>query len=302
MSQPNKNVTLFDIFNNIFFILLSIGFVVPMLLVVIVSLTDQQSLLMNGYTFLPEKWSVDAYRYLLGSPDAVVRAYGVTVFVTVIGTIAAVLLVTMIGYSVSRPDFAYRRFIVILFLIPMFFHGGLVPTYILVTKYLHLKDTLFALILPGLVSSFHILIIKGFLTKMPYEIIESAKVDGAGEFRIFFQIIVPLSAPVMATIGLFTAFGYWNEWMNGLLYIDNPAFIPLQLLLVRVLHSIEFILASIHSTGDNSIPGQLISMKDMPGEPIRMALAVLAGGPMMFIFPFFQRYFVKGLTVGSLKG
>lgn len=282
---------------HLLFILLSLAIVLPFLLVVAVSLTDEASLTDKGYQFFPESFSLEAYRYLLDAPDILLRAYGVTITVTVIGALAGLLLTAMTAYVISRPDYRYNRVTTFYVFFTMLFSGGLVPSYILITQYLHLKDSLLALILPVLLSPFNIMVMKGFMSKIPLEIVESAKIDGARELRIFFRIILPLSTPALATLGLLISFTYWNEWFNAMLYIDDPDKVPLQLLLVRTLGSIEFI------TSNSEFSQQLgIDLSSFPNNSARMAIAVLAGGPMLIIFPFFQRFFVKGLTVGSLKG
>lgn len=294
--MPNK-FELPKLLIHLLFILLSLAVVLPFLLVVAVSLTDEASLTRNGYQFLPESFSLEAYRYLLDAPDILLRAYGVTITVTVIGALAGLLLTAMTAYVISRPDYRYNRATTFYVFFTMLFSGGLVPSYILITQYLHLKDSLLALILPVLLSPFNIMVMKGFMSKIPLEIVESAKIDGARELRIFFRIILPLSTPALATLGLLISFTYWNEWFNAMLYIDDPNKVPLQLLLVRTLGSIEFI------TSNSEFAQQLgVDLSSFPNNSARMAIAVLAGGPMLIIFPFFQRFFVKGLTVGSLKG
>ncbi|MCH1639419.1 carbohydrate ABC transporter permease [Paenibacillus timonensis] len=292
-----KKFEISKIWLNLLFIVLSIVVVLPFLLVVAVSLTDEKTITKNGYQFIPESFSLDAYRYLLDAPDILLRAYGVTITVTVIGALTGLLLTAMTAYVISRPDYRYNRITTFYVFFTMLFSGGLVPSYILMTQYLHLKDSLLALILPVLLSPFNIMVMKGFMSKIPLEIIESAKIDGARELRIFFRIILPLSTPALATLGLLISFTYWNEWFNGMLYIDDPSKVPLQLLLVRTLNSIEFL------TSNSEFTQQLgIDLASFPNNSARMAIAVLAGGPMLVIFPFFQRFFVKGLTVGSLKG
>lgn len=282
---------------HLVFVIISILMVMPFALVVAISLTDESSILKNGYQFIPEMFSLDAYRYILQTPDIIIRAYGITALITVVGTLCGLLVTAMTAYVISRRDYRYNRATTFYVFFTMLFSGGLVPIYILITQYLHLKDTLFALILPALLSPFNIMVMKGFMSKIPLEIIESAKIDGAKEFRIFFTIIIPLSKPALATMGLLISFAYWNEWFNAMLYIDNQKLVPLQLLLVRILNSMEFL------TSNSEFSSQMgINLSDFPNNSARMAIAVLAGGPMLVIFPFFQRFFVKGLTVGSLKG
>jgi len=282
---------------NGFFILVSVAMVLPFLLVVAISVTDEQTLIRNGYSFIPERFSLEAYKYIFQSPVILLKAYGITMLITVVGTLCSLLITSMTAYAIARRDYRYNRITTFYVFFTMLFSGGLVPFYILITQYLHLKDTIWALILPGLLSPFNIMIMKGFLSKLPHEIIESAKMDGARELRIFFTMVLPLSTPALATLGLFISFAYWNEWFNALLFIDNQNLVPLQLLLIRILNTIEFLTSNSEFT-----QGQQISLTQFPSNAARMAMAVLAGGPMLFIFPFFQRYFVRGLTVGSLKG
>lgn len=279
------------------FIIISLLMITPFVLVVMVSFTNEHSIVKNGYQFLPEVFSLDAYRYVLNTPDIILRAYGITALITIIGTLCGLLVTAMTAYVISRRDYRYNRVTTFYVFFTMLFSGGLVPAYILMTQYLHLKDTLLALILPVLLSPFNIMVMKGFMSKIPLEIIESAKMDGAKEMRIFFTIILPLSKPALATMGLLISFAYWNEWFNAMLYIDNPKLVPLQLLLVRILNSMEFL------TSNSEFSSQMgINLSEFPNNSARMAIAVLAGGPMLVIFPFFQRFFVRGLTVGSLKG
>ncbi|WP_139995051.1 carbohydrate ABC transporter permease [Paenibacillus paridis] len=296
--MPNtKGFNLMNGFINVFLIALCLAIALPFVLVVIISLTSENSLVQDGYQFLPKEWSVEAYRIVFQKPDPLLKGYMVTILITVIGTFISLLLTAMTAYPISRMDFRYNRPITFYIFFTMLFNGGLIPFYIMMTQYLHLKNSLLALIIPTLLSPFNIMIMKGFLDKISKEIIESAKVDGAKEFRIFFTIILPLATPALATLGLFIAFGYWNEWYYALLFIDNDKYIPLQLLLVRILSQIEFLANSpLAQVADK------LAYANFPTLSVRMAMAILAGGPMLIIFPFFQKYFVKGITVGSLKG
>ncbi|WP_082423060.1 carbohydrate ABC transporter permease [Paenibacillus dakarensis] len=282
---------------NLFFIVLSILIIAPFVLIISVSLTDESTLTTYGYTFFPKQISSLAYEFLFQTPLVLIRAYSNTFFITVVGTLLSILMTSIIGYAISRRDYSLRSPLTVFVFIPMMFSGGLVPFYILMTQYLHMKNSLWAIILPGLISPFYILIMKGFMSKVPYEIIESAKMDGASEWRIFFRIILPLSTPALATLSLFIAFNYWNEWFNALLFIDDDKLVPLQLLLVRIINTLDFL-----RNNSQYIQGLGIDLSQFPNESVRMALVVLVAGPMMFVFPFFQRYFVQGMTVGSLKG
>lgn len=292
-----KGIEFHQIVLNLIFIVLSVLMIMPFVLVVAVSLTKESSIIADGFQFIPGQISLDAYRYILDAPDIMIQAYGVTTLVTLIGTIVGLFITALTAYVISRGDYRYNRITTFYIFFTMLFSGGLVPSYILITQYLHMKDTLLALVLPILLSPFNIMVMKGFMTKIPFEIIESAKMDGAREFKVFFSIILPLSRPALATLGLLIAFVYWNDWFNAMLYIDSPNLVPLQLLLVRILNNIEFLTTNTEFTQSLSI-----DLSQFPNNSARMAIAVLAGGPMMIVFPFFQRFFVKGLTVGSLKG
>ncbi|MEV5030395.1 carbohydrate ABC transporter permease [Paenibacillus sp. LPE1-1-1.1] len=296
--MPNpKSFNLMNGLINVFLAILCLMIALPFVLVVIISLTSENSLVQNGYQFLPQEWSMEAYRIVFQKPDPLIKGYLVTILITIVGTVLSLLLTAMTAYPISRMDFRYNRPITFYIFFTMLFNGGLIPFYIMMTQYLHLKNSLLALIIPTLLSPFNIMIMKGFLDKIGKEIIESAKVDGAKEFRIFFRIILPLSTPALATLGLFISFGYWNEWFYALLFIDNDKYIPLQLLLVRILSQIEFLANSpLAQVADK------LAYANFPTLSVRMAMAILAGGPMLIIFPFFQKYFVKGITVGSLKG
>lgn len=293
MSGLKAKLPLFVI--HLVFVAVTLCMVLPLLLIVSISLSDETSLIRGGYRFIPEQFSTLAYETVLKQPGQLLSAYGVTIFVTVVGTLLSLLLTAMIGYVISRRDYRYKRITTLYVFFTMLFSGGLVPFYMLITKYLHMKDTLLVLIVPYLLNPFFVMIMKGFLDKVPLEIVESAKIDGAGELRTFLRIILPISTPALATVGLFISFSYWNDWWLGLLFIDNEKLVPLQLLLYRTLNSIEFFASNAQYISGN------IDLSQFPSLSARMALAILGAGPMLFIFPFFQKYFVKGLTVGSLK-
>jgi putative aldouronate transport system permease protein len=282
---------------HLIFIAASLAMVIPLLLVVMISISPESSIVEKGYSLFPQAFSLEAYRYIFHAPKLMLQAYGVTIMTTVLGTIGSLLLTSMVAYGISRRDFRYSRITTIYVFFTMLFSGGLVPTYILMTQYLHLRDTIWALILPGMLSPFYIMLMKGFLSKVPFEIIESAKMDGAREWRIFFTMILPLSTPALATLGLFISFNYWNAWFPALLYIDKESLVPVQLLLVRMMQQVEYLKENMQMVSQLGMDAQ-----QFPTLSARMAMTVVAAGPMMFIFPFFQRFFVQGLTVGSLKG
>lgn len=291
LSKP-MNVT-FNLIAGIFSLLC----VFPFLFVVIISFTDEGALANNGYRLIPEKWSFSAYQYVFDMGDSLIRSYGVTIFVTVVGTIISLLFMSFYAYAVSRKSFKYRNFFAFFAFFTMLFNGGLVPTYIVVTQLMGLKDTIWALILPLAVNAFYIMILRTFYsTSVPDAIIESGKIDGAGEFRIFLKLVIPLSLPGLATIGLFSTLGYWNDWFNALLYIDNPNLVPLQSMLMRIETSMQFIL---QNASNSSL--SMEALRSLPQDTSRMAMVVLATLPIIFAYPFFQRYFISGLTIGAVK-
>lgn len=271
--------------------------VFPFLFVVIISFTDEASLNKNGYRIIPESWSLEAYRYVFQTGEQLFRSYGVTILVTVVGTVLSLILIATYAYAISRKSFKYRNFFSFFAFFTMLFNGGLVPTYIVVTQLLGIKDTVWALILPLAANAFYIMIMRTFfITSVPDAIIESGKIDGASEFRIFVTLVLPLSLPGLATIGLFSTLGYWNDWFNALLYIDDPNLVPLQSMLMRIESSMQFLL---QNTSNPSI--NMGILQSLPQDTSRMAMVVLATGPIVLAYPFFQRYFIQGLTIGAVK-
>ncbi|MCU6712961.1 carbohydrate ABC transporter permease [Paenibacillus sp. J5C_2022] len=271
--------------------------VFPFLFVTVISFTDESTLAHNGYSLFPEKLSLEAYKYVFQTGDQLLRSYGVTIFVTVVGTVISLIVTTLFAYAISRKSFKYRNFFAFFAFFTMLFNGGLVPTYIVATQLLGLKNSVWALILPLLVNAFYIMIMRTFFaTMVPGAIIESGKIDGAGEFGIFVRLVLPLSLPGIATIALFNTLGYWNDWFNALLYIEKPDLVPLQSMLMRIENSMQFILQNSQNTSIN-----MGILQDMPQDTSRMAMVVLATGPIIFAYPFFQRYFIQGLTIGAVK-
>ncbi|MBS5884455.1 MAG: carbohydrate ABC transporter permease [Clostridium sp.] len=283
---------------NVLFGILAAVCIVPFLFVLIISLTSESSLQANGYRFWPEEWSLEAYKYIFESGSNIIRAYGVTIVVTITGTILGLIIMTTYAYALSRKNFAYRKFFTKLIFIPMLFSGGMVSSYLVVTRFLGLKNNILALILPICVSSFHIIILRTFFkTTVPDAIIESAKIDGASEFLLFLRIVLPISLPAIATIALFLTLGFWNDWFNAMLYIDKNSLIPLQYLLIKLETSIEFLVNNSQSIGLNATE----AVSKMPKETVKMAIVVITTLPIIFAYPFFQKYFVSGLTVGAVK-
>jgi putative aldouronate transport system permease protein len=276
-------------------ILLSLAALLPFALLFISSLTAETSLLVDGYSFFPKQWSIKAYTYVFRTNgDNVFRAYGITMFVTVAGTSLSLLIAPMLAYAISRRDYARRNIISFLIFFTMIFNGGLVAFYISWTRLFHVKDTISALIFPHLLfNGFYIMLMKSYFTMNIHpSLIEAAKIDGAGEFRIYFEIVIPLSLPIIATIGLMVGIGYWNDWQLGLYFITDPKLYSLQNLLNRILRNIRF-LATISSDVNVQV--------ELPSIGVRMAMAVIGVIPIMVLYPFFQRYFIKGLTLGGVK-
>ncbi|OPA79517.1 sugar ABC transporter permease [Paenibacillus selenitireducens] len=277
----------------------SILCVFPFVFVLILSFTDEDTLAMNGYRIFPEKWSIDAYSYIFNVGNQLLRSYGVTLFITVVGTLLSLVIISLYAYALSRKSFKYRGFFSFIAFFTLLFNGGLVPFYMVATQLLHIKDSIWALILPLCVNAFYILIMRTFfLTMVPDAIIESGKIDGASEFRVFRSLVLPLSLPGLATIGLFSTLGYWNDWFNALLFIENPKLVPLQAMLMRIENNMQFILQN--SSMMSSAEGLEI-IRNMPQDTSRMAMVILATGPIVLAYPFFQRYFVQGLTIGAVK-
>lgn len=267
--------------------------VVPFLLMVISSFASQQSLMQKGYTFFPSEWSLGAYQYIFQNPMRIVRAYGNTVLLTVAGTVLSTLITVMAGYVLSRQDFHWRNAFSFFFFFTTLFSGGLVPWYILCTRYLGFKNNYLALLLPPLFSVWNLIIAKNYLKSVPFEITESAKVDGANDLTIFFRLILPIVKPLLATIGMFTAMTYWNDWYNALLFITDKDKQPLQAFLQDMLQSADAI---------KQIGTQISLLSATPTEAMKLAMTCVATGPIILLYPFVQRFFVKGLTIGSVKG
>jgi len=283
---------------HVFLIAMSILFIVPLWSILSISLSREVDIASLGYRLIPIHLDFQAYRFILQNPITIINAYKVTIIISCIGTFLSVLMISMCAYALSRSDFKYRGVITFYLFFTMLFSGGLVPYYILMTKYLHLQNTYLALILPLLGSVWYIFLMRTFFQQLPDSLVESATIDGAGEWRIYFRIILPLSTPVLATVGLLQLLNYWNAWFQALLFIDKPQMYPLQYLLQVMMNNIQEILKNMQE-GVSVDAGQLAAI---PSESTRMAMCILAIGPMLFIFPFFQKYFAKGLTVGSVKG
>ena len=285
-----------NIFNHIILIILCFAIIAPFIILVSASFSDEMQLAKEGYGLLPRGTSLEAYKFVFKNPRTITDAYAVTIFVSTCYTLMATFLMACVAYPLTKSDMVGRNQLNFYFYFSSLFGGGLIPMYILLTQYLHLNDTLWVYLLPHLISPWYIFMMRTFFKNIPGEISESAYIDGANEYTIFFKIIIPLSKPVLATVALMMFLAKWNSWMDSMLYMEKERLMMLQYQLQRIMNNIKLLQ---NSEVDVS---QLISAKDIPGETARMAMAVVAAGPALCIFPFFQKYFVKGLTVGSVKG
>ena len=274
--------------------IVALACLLPFIMLISGSFSSEQAIRFQGYGLLPKEFSTAAYELIFKTPMMVVKAYGVSIFITISGTLLGLLLITMTAYVIARQDFKYRNQLSFFFYFTTLFNGGLVSTYIFYIQYLHLKDNYLALILPSVFNAFYLLIMRTFVASIPVALIESAKIDGAGEYRTFFSIILPLLKSGMATIGLFLALGYWNDWYNAMLYMNDEDKYPLQYMLYSLMQKTQA-MSSIASQAN-------IQMTDMPSNSLKLAMAVVATGPIVLVYPFVQKYFVKGVTVGSVKG
>lgn len=291
--MKKKNMAM-QILLIIFFSILCVLIIFPFWLLVSVSLSSAETVA-RGYQLIPNPVCWDAYKYVFEQPDAILRAYGVTFVYSMAAMVLSVLFMAMVAYPLSRKKLKGRNVLNFYLYFTMLFGGGLVPTYLLVAKFLHLNDTIWVYILLGLINPWYVFMMRTFFQGIPGEIIESATIDGASEYTIFIKMILPLSKPVLATVALFIFLGKWNDWNTALIYIQDEKLFSLQYLLQKIMQNLDMLKQMQNSGMDTS-------MIDVPGETIRMAMAVIVAGPALVIFPFFQKYFVKGLTVGSVKG
>ena len=297
-SEYNKIKKSTNVLFNVILTILSLLSVIPFIFVIIISFTDEEALAMNGYRFIPEKWSLYAYEYIVSAGENILRSYGVTILVTVVGTLIGLLLTGTYAYALSRKTYAFRSFFTKVITVPMRFSGGMIANYLVMTKVLMLKNTIWALILPLCMNSFNVIVLRTFFkTSIPDSVVESAKIDGASEWKLFFRIVIPMAMPGLATIGLFLTLGYWNDWFNALMYIDNKDWIPLQFLLMQIQNSIDWLASNKSMMGVDGIQ----AAANLPKETIKMAIVVISTLPIIFAYPFFQRYFVNGLTIGAVK-
>ena len=280
--------------SHVVMVVLSLAAILPFVLLVIASFTDNAVAVSEGFSFWPSKWSTNAYEYIVNERATLLRAYGITILVTLIGTSVGLMISTMLAYTLSNDELPGRKVLTFFVVLTMLFNGGLVPTYLIYTNVFHIKDTLLALIVPSLLmSGFNVVLIRNyFATGVPKSLYEAARIDGAGEIYIFARIALPLSKPILATVGLLMGIAYWNDWQNGLYYLNDTKLYSIQNILNRINENISFI-------ASNSTSG--VKIADLPTNTIRMAIAVVGILPIVCIYPFFQEYFVKGIAVGAVK-
>lgn len=284
----------FNIVGYVLLLLISLVCILPFYLIIVGSFTDEGVIIREGFSLVIPKFSLEGYKLCLKNPVSILIAYRNTIIVTVIGTFLSLLMATMTGYVLQRKDFPWRNHFSFFFFFTTLFNGGLVPWYILCVRYLGFKNQMYALILPMLFSVWNMIISKTFMKSIPEAITESAKIDGANDFLIYVRLILPLSTPLLATIGLFSALAYWNDWYNCMLFVENENLFTLQYYLQRMLGSVEALRRIAEQSG--------VDIPTLPMESMKMAMTVITIGPIILLYPFVQRYFVKGLTIGAVKG
>ncbi|MCH4193218.1 MAG: carbohydrate ABC transporter permease [Butyrivibrio sp.] len=288
-----------EIIFHIIMILFCLACIIPFIFVVIISFTDQESIRQIGYSFTPVAWSLEAYRYVVRLGDQLWRSYFNSFFITVLGTAISMLVTIMYAYALYRRDFKYRKFFTFFCFFTMLFGGGLAPTYVVCKTVLGLSDSYAAIIVPMLLNPFNLIIMRTFFqSSVPAELIDAASIDGSGEYSTLFRIIIPISKPGIATVGLLTALAYWNEWFIPMLYVKDAKYIPLQYLLMQMQTKVDFLVKNSSMIGAEASN----IMNSLPADSLRMALVVLIVVPIAFAYPFFQRYIISGLTIGSVKG
>lgn len=271
----------------------------PIILTIVAAFSDEASLTINGFSYFPEKWSMTGMNAVLKYGKQLIVSYGVTIGITVFGTLFGLLVMCMFAFSISRKDFRLRKFLTVFLMIPMLFNGGQLASYVIFASTYHMKDNILLLILPLCVSTMNVIILRTYIiTSIPEELMDSARIDGAGEYRTFFQIVLPLMKPAMAAVGFMMATAYWNDWQNALIYIDSARKKPLQLLLINIQRNIDNLL------NNRNIPSVALAAMQgkVPQFSATFSTVLVVIGPIIIAYPFFQKYFVKGLTVGSVKG
>ncbi len=297
--KPGKDVIILNIIAYTFCGVLALVCLIPFVMVISGSLSSEDAIIQNGFSILPQDFSLEAYKTVFQEPMVVIRAYAVTIGLTAVGTATGLLLQTMTAYVLSRKDFEWRNKFSFFFYFTTLFSGGLVPTYVLYTRTLGLKNSYLALYLPLLFSVYNLLVMKSYISAIPDSLVDAAKIDGCGEVRTLFQIVMPLIKPALATVGLFIALAYWDDWYNAMLYINDENMYPLQYFLYQQINNIE---AYKKLIANNTVSSAVVSSLSLPTQTLKMALTVVVTGPIVLAFPVVQKYFVQGITIGAVKG
>lgn len=294
--KKGTDMMVFNLIAYIFVGIFALACLIPFYLIIVGSVTKENTIITEGYQFFVsgKKFSLDAYKMALKNPESIRNAYAVTIFVTVTGTVLSIFFTAMTGYVLSRPDFPWRNGVSFFFFFTTLFSGGLVPWYLLCTKYLNFSNHIYSLIIPGLFSVWNMIIAKSFMKGIPFEMTEAAKIDGAGDFFIFYKVILPMAKPLVATLTLFIALSYWNDWYNCMLFMSTSDNWNLQYTLQNILNSANALKRVAAQTG--------MQVGQLPSEGLKFAMTVIATGPIILLYPFLQKYFVKGLTIGAVKG
>ena len=290
--KPSFDQVLFQVLA--YLVVGGIGFVTlfPFLVLLGSSFASEHEIITSGYTIFPKEFSFDAYKLVFLNPQKILRAYGVTISLTSLGTLIALFFSSMAAYVLYRKDVKYRNALAFFLYFTTLFQGGLAPYYIIVSRMMHLKNTPFVLLLVPMFQVFHILILRNYLNSIPDSLFEAAKIDGAGDFAIFIRVILPLSKPALAAVGLFTALIYWNDWWTAMMFVEKEAYAPLQFVLYQILSSVNVAANMVNN----------MATVDMPKESLKLAMTVISTGPILLLYPFVQKYFVKGITMGAVKG
>ena len=293
----SKKTKRYQFWINLILIVMTLTIILPFLLVFISSITDETVLIRNGYSFFPEKISFYAYQYIIRQGEKILRAYGVTILITVVGTFFNLMFSALLAYPLSVKTLPYRRQITFFVFFTMLFNGGLVPTYLMYTGIFHINNTLLAYIVPGLLmSAMNVMLIRTFFaTSIPDALFEAAQIDGASQFQIFFKIVLPLGKPILIAMGLLSGLGYWNDWTNGLYYIRDTKLYGIQNLLNKMI-------SDLTALTQNASGASTVAIADIPSASVRMAIAFVAMLPILCLYPFLQRYFTKGIALGAVKG
>lgn len=295
----NQIKTGWNVLFSIILCLISLLMLIPLILVVIVSFSSEGSIALKGFSFFPMEWTLEGYLYLAKMGDQILASYKITIIITLVGTLMSLFVMTMYAYVLAQKNFVFRKFFMWILFFTMLFSGGLVPSYIMNVRYLHINDSIWIFLLPSLVSVYNVIILRTFiLTTIPDTLFEAARIDGAGHFRIYVSIVLPLFKAGIATIALFNVVSRWNDWFTGMLYIKKASLIPLQTMLKNIQDNIDFLKQNAQIAGT---PDGIAFLNSLPDQNLRMACTIIVIIPILCAYPFFQRYFVQGLTMGSVK-